>query len=116
MLMRMYQQVFYRNEYGKVAVFETVMTAGVTREAPAGAEKWSWDSKSHSFKSDWAADLPLQWALHPESASSNAVILTPVEEGVYRMIAIDWDTGQELGKIILATTRFSTRPAGCLSL
>ena len=64
---------------GKVAIFETVLTAGVTREAPTGAEKWSWDSKTHSFKSDWTVDYPLQWALHPVSASSDAVLLTPVE-------------------------------------
>jgi hypothetical protein len=92
-----------RQEDGKVAVFETVLTAGVTREAPVGSEKWSWDSKTHSFKSDWTAKLPLQWALHPVSASSNTVTLTPLEDGVYSLVAIDWDTGEELGKIVLGT-------------
>jgi hypothetical protein len=88
-------------EDGKVAVFETVLTAGVTREAPVGAEKWSWDSETHSFKSDWTVDYPLQWALHPVSASSNTVTLTPVEDGVYSLATVDWDTGQLLGKIML---------------
>jgi hypothetical protein len=88
-------------EDGKVAVFETVLTAGVTREAPVGAEKWSWDSEKHAFKSDWTTDLPLQWALHPVSASSNAVLLTPLEDGVYSLVAVDWDTGEQLGKIVL---------------
>jgi hypothetical protein len=90
-----------RQDDGKVAVFETVLTAGVTREAPVGAEKWSWDSKTHSFKSDWTVDYPLQWALHPVSASSNAVALTPLEDGVYSIVTLDWDTGNELGKIVL---------------
>ena len=88
-------------EDGKVAVFETVLTAGVTREAPVGAEKWSWDSKTHSFKSDWAAELPLQWSLYPVSAKTNTVALTAVENGVYSLVHIDWDTGKEVGKVVL---------------
>jgi hypothetical protein len=88
-------------ENGKIAIFETVMTAGVTREAPVGAEKWSWDAETRSLKSDWTVDYPLQWALHPVSAGSNAVLLTPLEDGVYSLMAVDWDTGEELGKIEL---------------
>jgi hypothetical protein len=38
---------------------------------------------------------------HPVSASSNAVFLTPLQDGVYSLVAVDWDTGEELGKIIL---------------
>lgn len=86
---------------GKLAVFETVLTAGVTRVAPVGAEKWSWDSTTHSFKSDWTVQLPLQWALHPVSAATNTVTLTPVEDGVYSLVALDWDTGEERAKIVL---------------
>jgi len=93
-----------KQDDGKVAVFESVLTAGVTREAPVGAEKWSWDSKTDSFKSDWTADLRLQWALHPVSAASNTVTLTPLEDGVYSLVHVDWDTGKEVGKVILGTS------------
>ena len=89
---------------GKVAVFECVLTAGVTREAPVGAEKWSWDSKTRSLKSDWRVDYPLQWSLHPVSAASNTVTLTPVKNGVYSLVHVDWDTGQEIGKVVLGTS------------
>jgi hypothetical protein len=92
-----------QQEDGKVAVFESVLTAGITREAPAGAEKWSWDSKTASFKSDWTVDYSLQWALHPVSAASNTVTLTRAEDGVYSLVHVDWDTGQEVGKVILGT-------------
>jgi hypothetical protein len=93
-----------QQEDGKVAVFECVLTAGVTREAPVGAEKWSWDAKTRSLKSDWTVDYPLQWALHPVSAASNTVTLTPVENGVYSLVHVDWDTGQEVGKVVLGTS------------
>jgi len=92
-----------KQDDGKVAVFETVLTAGVTREAPVGAEKWSWDSKTDSFTSDWTVDYPLQWAMYPVSAASNTVTLTPAEDGVYSLVHVDWDTGQEVGKVILGT-------------
>ena len=92
-----------KQDDGKVAVFETVLTAGVTREAPVGAEKWSWDSKTASLKSDWTVNLPLQWALHPVSAESNTVTLAAVEDGVYSLVHVDWDTGKEMGKVILGS-------------
>jgi hypothetical protein len=91
-------------EDGKLAWFESVMTAGVTREAPVGAEKWSWDSETDSFKSDWTVDYPVQSALHPVSASSNTVTLAALEDGVYSLVHVDWDTGQEVGKIVLGTS------------
>ena len=96
---------------GRFAFFETVLTAGVTREAPVGAEKWSWYSKTASLKSDWTVDYPLQSALHPVSAASNTVTLAPLEDGVYSLVHVDWDTGQEVGRVILGSSPiFNTYP------
>ena len=92
-----------KTDEGGVSIFETVMTAGITREAPVGAEKWSWDPKSDSFKSDWTVDYPLQWALHPVSASSGTVSLCAVEDGVYSLKHVDWASGKEVGKVVLGT-------------
>jgi hypothetical protein len=92
-----------QQEDGNVAVFESVLTAGITREAPTGAEKWSWDSETDSFTSDWTVDYPLQWGLHPVSAASNTVTLTPFEDGVYSLVHVDWDTGEEVGRVILGS-------------
>jgi hypothetical protein len=89
---------------GKVAIFESVLTAGITREAPVGAEKWSWDSETDSFTSDWTVDYSLQWALHPISAASNTVTLTPFEDGVYSLVHLDWDTGDVVGRVVLGTS------------
>lgn len=89
---------------GKIAIFETVLTAGVFRQAPVGVEKWSWDSETRSFTSDWTVDVPLQWALHPVSAATNTVTLTPVKDGVYSLVTVDWDTGRELAEVVLGTS------------
>jgi len=97
---------------GKFAFFETVLTAGVTREAPVGAEKWSWDSETASLKSDWTVDLPLHSALHPVSAASNTVTLAPLEDGIYSLVHLDWDTGQEVGKVILGKSPFFNTGGG----
>lgn len=90
-----------KQDDGKVSVFETVLTAGVTREAPTGAEKWSWNTNTKSFQSDWVADVPLQWALHPVSAASNTVTLTLIEDGTYSLVHVDWATGKQVGKVTL---------------
>lgn len=42
-----------------------------------------------------------QWALHPVSAASNTVTLTPLEDGVYSLVHLNWNTGEEVGKVIL---------------
>jgi len=75
----------------------------VTRKAPVGAEEWSWDSKTDSFKSDLTVDHPLQWAMYPVSAASNTETLTLAEDGAYSLVHVDWDTGKEVGKVILGT-------------
>jgi hypothetical protein len=47
-------------------------------------------------------DYPLQSALHPVSASSSdTVTLAPLESGAYSLVHIDWDTGKEVGSVIL---------------
>ena len=68
------------------------------------AEKWSWDSKTRSLKSDWKVDYPLQSALYPVSAGSNTVTLAQLKEGLYSLIHVDWDTGQDVGRVILGTS------------
>lgn len=91
--------VYDKNE--KLAIFETVLTAGVTRVPPAAVEKWSWDKKTQSLKSDWTKHRGLQWALHPVSSKSNTVTLTIAEKGVYSLVTYDWTTGEEVSSFVL---------------
>jgi hypothetical protein len=89
------------DQEGNLLLFETVMTAGATRQAPNGVEKWSWDKESRALKSDWTVMKDLQWALYPVSESSNAVALTLFDDGDYSLLTVDWTTGKELGKTLL---------------
>jgi hypothetical protein len=89
------------DENGKLAIFETVLTAGVTRQPPVGVEKWSWNKETQTLKSDWSKLKGLQWALYPVSSASNSVTLTVVEEGVYSLLTVDWTTGKDISKTML---------------
>ncbi len=90
-------------ENGKLAIFETVLTAGVTRQAPVGVEKWSWNKQTRTLKSDWTKLKGLQWALYPVSAQSNTVTLTLLEGGVYSLLTVDWTTGEDISATVLGT-------------
>jgi hypothetical protein len=92
------------DESGKMQLFDTIMTAGATRAPPVGAEKWSWDKETRTLKSDWTILRGLQWALYPVSAADNAVTLTVFEEGIYSLLTVDWDTGEELGNAVLGNS------------
>ena len=41
--------------------------------------------------------------MYPVSAASNTVTLTPSEDGVYSLVHLNWDTAEEVGKVILGT-------------
>ena len=92
------------DENDKLAIFETVLTAGVTRQPPTGVEKWSWDRETRSLKSDWTLQHGLQWALYPVSATSNTVTLTIAEEGNYSLQTVDWNTGEEVSTTTLGSS------------
>ena len=79
------------------------MSAGVSRPAPRGSEKFVWDPKSYALKSVWTTDVGMQWALHPISTLSNTVHLCELESGIYTLVAIDWTSGKEVGRIKLGS-------------
>jgi hypothetical protein len=89
------------DENGKLNIFKTVLTAGVTRKPPVGVEKWSWNKETRTLKSDWTKLRGLQWALYPVSVESNTVTLTVLEEGVYSLLTVNWDTGEEISTTVL---------------
>jgi hypothetical protein len=47
---------------GKLELYSTVVSAGVSRAARRGSEKFFWDPKTYSLKSAWTTDVGMQWA------------------------------------------------------
>jgi hypothetical protein len=89
---------------GKLDLYSTVLSAGVSRAAPQGSEKISWDPDTYTLTSNWSTDYGMQWALHPISTATNTVHLAELKDGVYGLIAIDWTTGKEVGRTTLGTS------------
>jgi hypothetical protein len=89
---------------GKLDLYSTVMSAGVSRAAPRGSEKITWDPETYTLASNWSTDYGMQWALHPISTATNTVHLAELKDGVYSLIAIEWTTGKEVGRTTLGTS------------
>lgn len=53
----------------------------------------------------------MSWTLSPVSAASNAVYLNTLENGEYRIVGLDWDTGEEIARLDMPNT-FKLNTAG----
>jgi hypothetical protein len=88
----------------KLDLYATVLSAGVSRAAPRGSEKISWDPDTYTLTSDWTTDYGMQWALHPISSATNTVHLAELKGGVYSLVAVNWTTGKEVGHTTLGSS------------
>ena len=82
----------------KLDLYSTVLSAGVSRPAPRGSEKLTWNPQRYIFERAWTTDIGMQWALHPVSTATKTVHLCELEKGVYSLVAIDWATGKVVGR------------------
>ena len=87
---------------GEIDIFSTMLTIGQTRPAPKGAEKFVWNPETREFERKWCYDKEgLSWSLSPISTSENVVYLNTIKEGVYKMVGLDWESGEPVGAITL---------------
>jgi hypothetical protein len=90
----------------------TLLSLGYTRKAPRGAQCFRWDSAARRFSSEWLyTDRTMSWTLGPVSSASNAVYLNTLEDGEYRIIGLDWETGEEVARLDMPNT-FTLNTAG----
>ena len=72
------------------------MTAGVTRPAPIGVQKFVWNSETRSFEKAWLdrqidnTDLVVPVV----SAATDMVYFASKRHGRYEFVALDWTTGE----------------------
>ncbi len=95
---------------GEFDLVSTQVTMGLTRPAPRGAEKFSWDWEKNEFKSDWVYDeKTFTWTLSPVSVKDGTAYLATVGEGVYGLVGFDWETGEKVADISFGqSVKFNT--------
>lgn len=87
---------------GEKSLFKTLLTMGYTRQAPIGAEKFTWDDETNTLTSSWTyIDKGITWTLSPVSAPNNAVYLNTLQDGKWVIKGFDWDTGENISNLAL---------------
>lgn len=87
---------------GNYSLFTTLATMGYTRQSPVGAQKFRWDRTTRKFATDWLfTDRAVTWTLSPVCAPNEAVYLNTLEGGDWRIIGLDWNTGERIAEISL---------------
>ena len=77
-------------------IWANAFTAGVTRPAPFGAQKFTWNPRTRSFEKNWliANDIDNTDVMVPVvSAASRMIYLASKQNGVYEYVGVDWDNG-----------------------
>jgi hypothetical protein len=77
-------------------IWTNAFTAGVTRPAPIGAQKFTWNTKTRSFEKNWInSDIDNTDVMAPVvSAASRMIYLASKKDGIYEYVGVDWDTGE----------------------
>lgn len=77
-------------------IWGNAMTAGVTRPAPKGVEKFTWNNQTRSFQKAWIVqEIDNADATIPViSAGNSMVYLANKVDGDYQYAGLDWHTGR----------------------
>ena len=86
-------------------LWATLLTMADTREGPRGAEKFEWNPTTNKLERRWRNNAQLQWGLHPVSIATNTVHLAAHENGAFKLIGLDWTTGEQVAEVTLGSSR-----------
>ncbi len=77
-------------------IWANAMTAGVTRPAPYGMQKFTWNPKTNAFEKNWTnMEIDNTDVMVPViSAASQMAYTASKTNGVYEYVGIDWNTGK----------------------
>ena len=77
-------------------VWGTAMTSGVTRPAPQGAQKFSWNVQTRAFEKAWTnSEVDNTDVMVPViSTKSGMVYIASKRDGNYEYLGVDWETGE----------------------
>jgi hypothetical protein len=76
-------------------IWANAFTSGVTRPAPFGVQKVTWNTKTRSFEKNWInREIDNTDVMVPVvSAASRMIYLPSKKDGIYEYVGLDWDTG-----------------------
>ena len=76
-------------------IWANAFTAGVTRPAPLGIQRFTWDTQTRSFKKNWInKEIDNTDVMVPVvSAASRMIYLASKQDGIYEYVGVDWDSG-----------------------
>ena len=80
----------------KADIFGNLMVSGVTRPAPMGLQKFTWNPGKDQFEKAWLlSDIDNTDQMVPTiSAKSNMIYAATKTDGNYEYLGIDWTTGK----------------------
>ena len=78
-------------------IFGNIFTAGVTRPAPVGLQKFEWDPKRNKFSVAWTNRTIDNTDWMVPVVTKNDVLYLPSKNGLaYEYVALDWNTGKRI--------------------
>ena len=82
--------------------FANAFTAGITRPAPLGIQKFTWNTQSRRFDRTWinAAVDNSDMMVPVVSAATGMLYAAHKQNGVYQYLGIDWITGEIMARWI----------------
>jgi len=77
-------------------IWANAFTAGVTRPAPLGVQKFTWNTKIRTFEKAWTnMEVDNTDVMVPVvSAASGMIYLANKRDGIYEYVGLDWTTGE----------------------
>ncbi len=81
-------------------IWKNAFSAGVTRPAPLGVQKFNWNTALRSFEKDWInSEIDNTDVMVPVvSAASRIAYLASKKDGFYEYVGLDWDTGEIIAR------------------
>lgn len=78
-------------------IFGNIFTAGITRPAPVGLQKFEWDPKANEFHVAWTNRTVDNTDWMVPVITKNNILYLPSKNGLtYEYVGLDWNTGERV--------------------
>lgn len=93
-------------EDGPNTILTSMLVAGFSRPTGRGIEKFVWNQSEQRLESQWVDDsVPMTIAVPTYNQPTNTLYLHGVENGIFGIYGLDWDTGKQVSFIELGPSQ-----------